>query len=457
MNLKQRFALLFTLFVSVILLISFASIYLFYNDYRKSEFYNRLAIEGNEVYKIFTKIKDSDTKATGQLIREIYEKPLFQEQLIIADKNRKVLFKMPNSINVILPKIDDRKFKSQQYFEFIDDKEVQHVVIYKPETSTYVYVSGFNNAGYQKLKNLQLILAIVFFGSLLFTAIMSFLFVNEAIKPIVRLSNQMQNTNVRNLAERVIVKSTNDELATIAINFNSMLERLKNAFESQKSFVQLASHELRTPLAIMLSQTESALNREQSNEDYKNFLNSLKEDQYHMINLTNSLLMISQNDQQEVLTNTSLLRVDELIDDCMFLAKKTYSDMVIDFSFELIPENQDDLIINGNESLLKSAIFNLIKNAYQYSVNKKLEIKLSVIENNIFIKFFNMGTQMSDSEVQKMTIPFFRGENSVNTKGFGLGLSIIHRIVELHHGKLTYLSIGDKMNKFKIQLPKAGK
>jgi len=457
MNLKQRFALLFTLFVSVILFISCASIYLLYSDYRKSDFYNRITFEGNEVYNIFSKIKNTDTKATEAFIREVYEKPLYREKLLIMDKNKRVVFKMPDSRNFVIPLMDNHKFAAQQNYEFTDENEVQHVLIYKTESESYIYTSGFDKVGYRKLKNLQLILTIVFFGSLLLSAIMSFLFVNEAIKPIVSLSNQMQNTNVQNLAERVKVLTTNDEISTIAINFNSMLERLKNAFESQKRFVHHASHELRTPLAVMLSQTEAVLSREQSNEEYIKVLNSLKEDQQHMVNLTNSLLIISQNDQQSILTNTNLLRVDELIDDCMLLAKKTYSDMSIDFSFEEIPECQDDLIINGNESLLKSAIFNLIKNAYQYSVDKKLEIKLSVIENNIYIKFFNLGTQLSELEAKKMGLPFFRGENALNTKGFGLGLSIIHRILELHHGKLTYLSIGDEINKFKIQLPKAEK
>lgn len=452
MNLKQRFALLFTFFVSVILLISCASIYLLYNDYRKSEFYNRIAIEGNEVYKIFTKIKNTDTKATAALIREVYEKPLFQEKLLIVDKYKRIIFKMPDSNNVVIPLIDKYKLKTKEYYEFTDENELQHVVIYKPETELYVYVSGFNNAGYQKLENLQLILTFVFFGSLLLTAIMSFLFVNEAIKPIVSLSIQIQNTNIHNLTERVKINHSNDEIGTIASNFNSMLERLNNAFESQKSFVHHASHELRTPLAIMLSQTEIALRRDQSIDEYKKTLFSLKEDQHHLINLTNSLLMISQNDHLIFLTDKSLFRVDELLHDSILVAKKIYSDMVIDFSFESIPENQDDLIINGNDALLKSAFFNLIKNAYQYSSNKKLQIKLSVIENSIFIKFFNVGPQLSESEAQKMFIPFFRGGNAGNKKGFGLGLSIIQRILELHYGKLTYLARANDMNEFKVQL-----
>jgi K+-sensing histidine kinase KdpD len=162
--------------------------------------------------------------------------------------------------------------------------------------------------------------------------------------------------------------------------------------------------------------------------------------------------MISQNDHLIFLTDKSLFRVDELLHDSILVAKKIYSDMVIDFSFESIPENQDDLIINGNDALLKSAFFNLIKNAYQYSSNKKLQIKLSVIENSIFIKFFNVGPQLSESEAQKMFIPFFRGGNAGNKKGFGLGLSIIQRILELHYGKLTYLARANDMNEFKVQL-----
>ena len=91
MNLKQRFALLFTLFVSIILFISFSAIYLFYNDFMKSEFYNRIALEGNEVYNIFSKIENTDTKGTDELIRQIYEKHLYQEKLIITEDRKSVV------------------------------------------------------------------------------------------------------------------------------------------------------------------------------------------------------------------------------------------------------------------------------------------------------------------------------------------------------------------------------
>ncbi|MGG2305127.1 HAMP domain-containing protein, partial [Salmonella enterica] len=69
---------------------------------------------------------------------------------------------------------------------------------------------------------------------------------NEALKPLVRLSLQMKRTTEQNLSERIDVPSSRDEISQIAKNFNAMLERLRKAFFFQKNFVQHASHELRT-------------------------------------------------------------------------------------------------------------------------------------------------------------------------------------------------------------------
>ncbi len=75
----------------------------------------------------------------------------------------------------------------------------------------------------------------------------------------------------------------------------------RRAFEIQRSFVHHASHELRTPLATMLAQTELALRKNLTVEEARKMLESLKEDQQEMVELTNSLLLLSQYEK----TNTS--------------------------------------------------------------------------------------------------------------------------------------------------------
>jgi signal transduction histidine kinase len=234
-----------------------------------------------------------------------------------------------------------------------------------------------------------------------------------------------------------------------------MLDRLQKAFEMQKSFVHHASHELRTPLSTMLAQTEAALNKPLSEAELKSVLLSLKEDQQAMIELTNSLLLISQ---YENINNTTSrwasFRIDELLYDVFASAKKMYHNIHISFQLIDIPENEEDFIISGNETLLKSAFLNLIKNAYTYSTNQTITISLQAKKNSLFLYFDNNGILLSTQEQERLFIPFFRGLNAQQKKGFGLGLSIVNRIIFLHRGKVSY-TIYNELNRFVVQLPKS--
>jgi len=453
MNLKLRFALLFTTFVAIILLISTATIYFLYASYRVEDYHTRALFEGEEVARVFIELKKTTPTVSSEQLRNVHERTLFREEVFIVDSLGGIIFQMPDSVKMSLPfaTIKEQTKESGQYM-YIDDNDILHLVLYKPINKYYVLVSGYDRIGCKKLKTLEIILATVFFGALFLTAIMSFLFVNEAIKPIVRLSKQMQLTNEMNLSNRIEEKPTKDELYAIANNFNAMLERLRKAFESQKSFVHHASHELRTPLAIMLSQTEAALNRSYNADEYRNILKSLKEDQQHLVELTNSLLLISQYQTFEFMVEWPYLRIDELLYETISIAKRTYPDIDIDIAFANIPENDEALLVKGNDSLLRSAFMNLIKNAYTYSSDKKVLITIEPNKEIIKILVENEGPQLTQAEVEKMMIPFFRGENSNNKKGFGLGLSIVERILTIHKGSLGYTAKPNSINLFSVNL-----
>lgn len=453
MNLKLRFALLFTSFVALILLISCATIFLLYATYREEDYFNRVEAEGNEVYRIFTDLQINDRPVTADFVKKVHDKSFVEERLFILDSAGKLKLHLSGSLQVRVPIIEQKKLQQKSPYRYADSEHHQHVILYKPETKLYVYVSGFDRVGLRKLGTLKVILTGVFFGGLFLTAIASFLFVNEAIKPIVQLSNQMNRTNELNLSERIEVRPARDEINAIAKNFNAMLERLKRAFEFQSSFVHHASHELRTPLAVMLSQTESALNKEHDAAGYKEVLRSLKEDQQQLIELTNSLLLISQYDKLEYLPEWPYVRIDELMYETIAIAKKIFPDIVVDISFEVIPVDDEQLLVKGSDSLLRSAFLNLIKNAYHYSIDQSVKIHFIPERNNILVQIDNRGPQLTSLEIDKIMIPFFRGENSFKKKGFGLGLSIINRIITIHHGTVNYMPHKSDLNRFTVALP----
>ncbi len=453
MNLKQRFAILFTSFVAVILLISSASIYLLYGTYRQEDYYNRVAVEGSDVYRLFREMKSSGKGSLSESLLRMHNKPLVNEKFYILDSLGRLIFTLSNNHKVDFPLLNLKRIKKIGTYRFTDENEQQHVIQYKADTQLYVLISGLDRVGFLKLKTLRFILAGVFIGALFLTAIMSFLFVNEAIKPIVRLSNQMKQTNELNLSERIEVRPARDEINAIAKNFNAMLERLKLAFEFQKSFVQHASHELRTPLAIMLSQTESALNTTYDIDGYKSVLASLKEDQQQLIELTNSLLLISQYEKLSFFPEWPYLRIDELLYETITAAQKSFPNIQLEVNFTEIPKCVESLLVKGNDSLLKSAFFNLIKNAYHYSLDQAVKIYINPLPNAVQIQMDNTGKQIEASEINKIMIPFFRGGNAYQKKGYGLGLSIVSRIITIHKGEVSYTALGADINRFVIDLP----
>ena len=455
MGIKFRFAVLLTFFVSLLLIVSFSSIYLLYYNYREDEFYDRVEAEGQEFADIVNNFKDQKVADEVKILKGLHNNTLWDECLEVFDSTGVAINSLPDSFNYKIDQGFLLKIKrdiDQKVKYFIGDK--QYVAFYKADTKNFVIASGYDLSGLKRLSNLRYILFAVFFGAILITVFVSLTFVTQLLKPLIKLSNQIQHINESKLTERVEVTEGNDEITQIGKNFNSLLERLNNAFESQKTFVHHASHELRTPLATMFAQTESALKKELSVADYKLLLLSLKEDQQEMIELTNSLLLLSQYEKLKTSKDWPAIRIDEVIYDSISFTKKIFPNAEILFSFENVPEHEGDIMLKGNETLLKSAFGNLIKNGYLYSTDKKITITVNYNFDSIFIHFDNFGNGIT-STFEELITPFFRGENTAIIRGFGLGLSIVDRIMKLHEGLVSYCYIDNKINRFTIQLHKA--
>jgi signal transduction histidine kinase len=216
-----------------------------------------------------------------------------------------------------------------------------------------------------------------------------------------------------------------------------------------------ASHEFRTPLATMLSETESALASNLTAEGYREVLLSLKEEQQDLIELTSSLLLLSLSDAGEFTKGWALIRIDEVLYDTISRAGKFFPSLEVDMNFASIPDNPDDFLVKGEESLLRSAFLNILKNGYMYSVDQKVNVLIEFVGDTILVHFDNRGMQLHAEEKMNIMEPFFRGSNALKTKGYGLGLSVVNRIVLLMKGRLQYTPVANDINRFTITLRKA--
>jgi signal transduction histidine kinase len=449
MSIKVRSAILFTSIISLILGASFIFIYYSYKDFKEDEFFLRLEQKALTTYKFLTEVKEIDYDLLKVIDRNTINE-LYQEKVLIFN----------DSLQLIYSSIDDqaieystdllKEIKQQRKItNHLNSQELVGIYVNHNNSKGIVIASATDKHGEKKLSNLKFILIAVYLTALLVTALLAYFFVKQSFKPIEILTKQISNINQHQLGERLPENKSNDEINLLAKNFNQMLSRIENAFKVQRSFIQHASHELRTPLANLITSCELALSKQLTNQQYAELIKSFNEEHHHLIEVTNALLMLSQYENKSYRKDDTETRVDEIIFETVDEIQKDYPAHKIKFMIEdSLTENQ--LTLNINPILLKTAITNLVRNACKYGKSNEVEIALNYnLTSGLNVDFKNDGTTLSDEEVQMIMQPFYRGLNTNGQKGYGLGLSITNRIIELYNGSLTYHKRNDN-NIFKL-------
>lgn len=451
MSLRLRFAYLFTITIAILLLVSSFTIFYLYAEHRKNEYINKLKTEAVLTFDEFRDKLLKNAPIDESISYECGDNTLIDKEVLIFNANNQLAYSYPSG-GFSLPTYQQlSSTKKQKEFYFLHNKKEFYAMYF--DASKYIVIAAATDVdGFNKLTRLKYILFFVSLGCLIISSLLSYFIAGTALQPLAKLNSQIEQTTEQNLTKQIVVGNEKDEVSQIANNFNAMLLRLNTAFDIQKNFVHHASHELRTPLTTMFAQTENAINKNLSQQEYKQVLNTLKQEQYNLIELTNSLLLLFQFEKTQFAPQLHQLRVDELIYESISYCQKNFPGIVINFSFANEPK-EDDLIINGNEALLKSAINNLIKNAFLYSINQKIDISLDTTSQYVELCFSNLGTHLSPALVANITQPFYSGEN-IGIKGIGLGLSIVHKIVTLHNGNFSYTAKGTDENIFVIRLNK---
>ncbi len=453
MKLRFKFAAFFSLLFTLLMLISGFVIYFFFEKSREKDYNKRLWAQAYYVYSNWhhTPLPDSIQK----IVADYRFSGIKLWHFFIIDTTGKILMVNEGEIRFI-PSLTQLTTITKKKPLYSKQGDIQKACLFISEPQPcYVISYGYDKFGFLRVKNLKSILSVVALIGISLIVCSAVIIVNLITKPLKRLGLQMQRISENNLEERIKVRSTNfnQEEAQIATHFNAMLDRLERAFELQKSFVHHASHELRTPLATMLAQTELALNKNLTVEEARKVLLSLREDQQEMVELTNSLLVLSQYERTNTSPEWPVLRLDELLYETMGMVKRMLPNVNVSLEFAQMPDNELFLSIQGNDSLIRSAFRNLIKNAWLYSENKSVAITIDSGGNDIYLHFDNNGKLLSLEEQERLFVPFFRASNSTKKKGFGLGLNIIQRIVTLHNGSVGYI-IYNNLNRFTLQFPK---
>jgi len=327
---------------------------------------------------------------------------------------------------------------------------------YKGGDAALVIIAGaYDEPGDEKLRHLRMVLSLSFVGGLLSAVIVGWLFSISLLRPLRRITDDVNDISAHNLARRI--RSTGgapgDEWDYLSGTLNSLLNRLQESFEIQGRFIANASHELSTPLTVISSQLEVSLQRMRSIGDYRKVIQSVYQDVQQMNKLTQTLLEFAKASGMAGVLEIDQVRIDEILLRLPGDISKAAGPYSVILNFDGLPEREEDLLVLGNEELLFTAMRNIVSNACKYSDDHLATVRLSVYHREIIVSIEDKGRGIVREEWERIFQPFYRTDEGHSIPGFGLGLSLAHRIIKLHKGEIMLFSEPGVGTTFTVKLP----
>lgn len=457
MPIRFRITLLFTAAVFVILGIVCLGIYYFSASNRELGIRKRLTNRATTISRLLAQSEIFDR----DLIRRIDSSTslTLQNKTVQAYNihGRKIYSYSDiehDSIHVDEKLLLEARHKGSLFFED-DGKEVVAYVNSKNPGGPVVLCAAVDAEGLNNLARLRSILLTSFIGGTLISLIVGGIFSRRLLRPIRQITADVTDISAYHLDRRIQTGHNKDEWYQLSTTLNELLDRLKESFELQRRFISNASHELSTPLTLISSQLEVSLQRDRTEEEYRKIMYTVLQDVHHINNLVQTLLQFATAAGNPGGLSIDLIRIDEVLMRLPGEIHKQDNTFHISLQFGSLPEEEDRLLVLGNEELLFTAIRNIATNGCKYSDDHRADVYLEVTDKWFIIRISDKGIGMDEKELANIFQPFYRINDAHEVKGFGLGLSLAHRIIKLHKGNISVVSTPGKGTSFTIELPVA--
>ena len=257
-----------------------------------------------------------------------------------------------------------------------------------------------------------------------------FFYIVKILSPIKNITKEITNFANGNLSARINIKKSNDEIGILANSFNQMATSLEKFIKTKEELLRDIGHELRTPIAKGKFAIEKIENESQKELFKKIFID--------LETLTNELIELEKLELTKL--NLTTFSAETLILEAL-------SKLYLEDESKIELNINQDFKITADLYYLSIAIKNLIDNALKYT--QELPVIVDINKNEI--KISNKAKELS-KDLEYYLKPFTQELSHRN--GFGLGLSIVKKIIDKHQYKLSYEYI-DGYIVFKIYLSKS--
>lgn len=368
----------------------------------------------------FTVTCDGQTKSYGHV----------NKKLILTDDELKTLATSKEK------SLRSEGIISQYAKSFEIDNHVYVVTVQKDFSSTKdIFMKSYTSA------------AIIFMmtGSIVFLIVADII-----VKPISRLTKVTDELAKGNYKVRVNYEGK-DEISSLYASFNQMAVRLAKQETLRQQFISDVSHEFQTPLTAISGFATILKNENLTDEQRQKYADIILFNSNRLSHLSKNMLQLTLLDGEDTaLDKTEFPLIEQLnrvieMEDNAALSK--------DIEIEFIHPKKE-FIIEADESRMEQVWINLLSNAIKYTnEHGVVTVEVRRTPTELQVRFEDTGVGMSQDAISHIFERFYRQDKSRTIEGNGLGLSIVKRIIDLHHYKIDVESQEDVGSVFTVYIP----
>jgi two-component system OmpR family sensor kinase len=273
----------------------------------------------------------------------------------------------------------------------------------------------------------------------------------RALAPVDRVIAAAREITGDNLDRRIDVPARDDELRTLVLALNELLDRIERSHRALAMFAADASHELRTPIAAICSELEVALRRPRSPDEWAQSARTSLDELRRLARVMDSLLRFAQADAAHS-AGAEDVELAGLVDDVTAM----HASAARAAGVELAARCDTDVHVHGDADMLSTAISNLVANAIRYTPRGgSITATVELAGGAAHVHVDDTGRGLAPGELEAIFTPFARGAQAktADGAGLGLGLPIARKIAERHGGVIAAHNRPSGGARFSIRLP----
>ena len=257
----------------------------------------------------------------------------------------------------------------------------------------------------------------------------------KAMSGVQRITDTASRIGRHDLSRRVPLSDEGQEIASLALAFNAMLERIQSLLDELHQITDNVAHELRTPLTRIRGIAETTLRGDGKLADYREMTASVIDECDNLVGMISTMLEIAKTGSGKADLDMTLLDITEIVEEAADLFTPMAEDCGVGIEIVKLIRG---MTVRGDRVRLQRVVGNLLDNAIKYTPSGG-KVRLSADKDGEWVKVevADTGIGVPEQDIPHIFDRFYRGDKSRSTSGSGLGLSLALALVRAHGGNIT--------------------